>query len=41
MEIVALIFALIAILAGLVWLFDMLWDVVKMVLDTYKHHPNE
>lgn len=41
MEIVALIFGLIAILAGLVVALDWIWDVIKMVLDTYKHHPEE
>lgn len=41
MEVVATIIGLVAILAGLVLALDWIWDVVKMVLNTYKHHPEE
>lgn len=41
MEVIAAIVGLIAILAGLVLAFDWIWGCVKMMLDTYKHHPEE
>ena len=41
MEVVAAVIGLIAILAGLVLAFDWIWDAVRMVIDSYKHHPEE
>lgn len=37
MEVIAAIAGLVAILAGLVLAFDWIWDVAKMVIDSYRH----